>query len=123
MHIQPLEARRLLAAGDQDMSFGDEGLLQLHFDIAPYQFLPGSDPTGAATIVSVDTPQTHFAIRKLNNGVADESAGPNGIITDTDLPFKYPTTIGLRITPRRTWALSGGRAYVEFIANRPGNDS
>jgi hypothetical protein len=42
--IESLEPRRLCAAGDQDLSFGDNGFLSHRFGETPYQFLPGSDP-------------------------------------------------------------------------------
>ena len=74
--IESLEPRRLCAAGDQDLSFGDNGFLSLRFGETPYQFLPGSDPAGTAFVVSMNANGRSFDVRKFNHGVADTLSSP-----------------------------------------------
>src|SRR5688572_25720509 len=111
--LETLEMRRLLSAGDQDLAYGDNGFLTFRFGSTPYQFLPGSDPTGAATVVSMTSSGRSFMLRKFNNGLADTSAGPAGIISEESLPLSIPT--GRQPVPSRIWLLSGGRTLIEFI--------
>jgi uncharacterized delta-60 repeat protein len=109
---EPLEPRRLFAAGDQDLSFGDNGLLHLRFGETPYQFLPGSDPTGTAFVVSMNANGQSFDIRKFMNGVPDTTAGRKGSIITIPVPFTAPA--GSTTKVGRVWQQSGGRLVVEF---------
>src|SRR5215213_3742245 len=110
--LDRLEPRRLCAAGDQDLSFGDNGFVRLQFGETPYQFLPGSDPTGTAHVVSMNANGLSFDVRKFINGVADTSVGPKGSIVTIPLPFTAPE--GSTTKVGRVWQLSGGRTLVEF---------
>ena len=111
--IELLENRRLLTAGDQDLTYGNNGFLTLNFGSTPYQFMPGSDPNGAATIVSMTSSGKSFMLRKVNNGAPDTSAGAAGVFAEVALPFAVPA--GRRAAPARIWNLSGGRTLIEFI--------
>jgi uncharacterized delta-60 repeat protein len=114
---ESLEPRRLFAAGDQDLTYGDNGFLRLRFADAAYQFMPGSDPAGTATVVAMSADSATFSLRRFIAGVADATAGPNGTIATIPLPFDVPA--GKRAAPARIWNLSGGRTLVEFlVANR-----
>jgi uncharacterized delta-60 repeat protein len=111
--FEPLEPRRLCAAGDQDLTYGDGGFLRLSFGQAAYQFLPGSDPAGSATVVGMSADGASFSVRQFNAGVPDATAGPNGTIATIPLPFDVPA--GKRVAPARIWNLSGGRTLIEFL--------
>src|SRR5215213_7961751 len=110
--LDRLEPRRLCAAGDQDLSFGDNGFVHLRFGETPYQFLPGSDPTGTAHVASMNANGLSFDVRKFINGVPDATAGPKGSIITIPLPFTAPE--GTQAKPGRVWQLSGGRVLLEF---------
>jgi len=113
--IERLDARRLCAAGDQDLSYGDNGFVRLQFGDAEYQFLPGSDPTGTATVVSMSVDGESFSLRKFNAGVPDATAGPGGTIAINPLPFDPGE--GARAVPFRAWDFSSGRTVIEFITH------
>ncbi|HEX8524578.1 MAG TPA: hypothetical protein VF669_20145 [Tepidisphaeraceae bacterium] len=113
VRIEALEGRWMLNAGEQDMSYGNYGLLQMQFGEHEYQFLPGSNPLGTATIVSISGTGRSFAVRKFEHGVADTRAGQFGIISSNALPL-IPRTEG-RPRPNRVWSLSGGRTLLELV--------
>lgn len=110
--MERLEPRRLCVAGDLDLSYGTNGSLGLRFGQTEYQFLPGSDPFGAAMIVSISPDRRSFSLRKFNAGVPDAAAGPDGTIATIAFPFARPTG---HVAPDRVWDLSGGRRLIEFI--------
>ena len=112
--MEMLEPRRLLSAGDHDLSYGDNGFLRMRFGTTPYQFMPGSDPNGAATIISMTGSGRSFMLRKFNTGVPATSAGPAGIFAEVSLPF-ITNPSDRQPTPARIWSLSGGRTLIEFI--------
>ena len=118
--VEWLEPRRLFAAGDHDLSYGVNGSLGLRFGGTEYQFLPGSDPFGAATIVSISPDKRSFSLRKYNAGMPDTAAGSDGTIATIPFPFSRPMD---QVAPDRVWDLSGGRRLIEFIVPRPGSAS
>ncbi|MGB7161081.1 MAG: delta-60 repeat domain-containing protein, partial [Tepidisphaeraceae bacterium] len=121
--FEALEPRRLLSAGDQDLSYGDNGFVKLQFGETVYQFVPGSDPLGEATIVSMSADQKSFSVRRFDNGIPDEGAGAGGTLATNTLPFTVAKN--QRVTPDRIWSLSGGRTLIEFdiAGTSPGHES
>jgi Ca2+-binding RTX toxin-like protein len=111
--MERLEPRRLLSAGDQDLSYGDHGFRHLQFGQTDYQFLPGSDPLGKATIVSMSADGKSFSVRRFKAGIPDAAAGASGTITTQSLP--YQPMKGERIVPRRIWSVSKDRTLIEFV--------
>ena len=94
-------------------SYGNNGFVHLQFGNSLYQFLPGSNPDGVATTVSVNPDGVSFAIKRFNDGVPDTSASKDGTIANSMLPFTPGTAFPP--TPDRVYALSGGRTLLEFI--------
>ncbi len=112
--LERLEPRRLCAAGDHDLSYGDNGFVRLAFGQTPYQFLPGSAPLGVATVVSTSPDGASFQLRRYSTGTPDPTAGPGGVIATIPLPFRSPAGAPELPTPQRVWNLSDGRTLIEF---------
>jgi uncharacterized delta-60 repeat protein len=107
--VEKLESRRMLSAGDQDLSFGTNGFVKLHFGDSAYQFLPGSDPLGKATTVSLSATGRSFTIQRFDRGVAGKK------LATLPLPF-VPPVKGDIATPGRVWSMPDGKTLIEFKA-------
>ncbi len=99
----------MLSAGDQDLSFGTNGFVKLQFGDSAYQFLPGSDPLGHATTVSLSATGRSFTIQRFDRGVAGKK------LATLALPFK-PIVKGDIPTPGRVWSMPQGQTLIEFTA-------
>ncbi|HEX8521343.1 MAG TPA: hypothetical protein VF669_03740 [Tepidisphaeraceae bacterium] len=105
--VERLEARRMLSAGDQDLSFGTNGFVELKLASGRFSLVPGSDPLGKTTVVSVDSGGKSFIIRELNQGVAGKT------LATIAFPF-VPGMKGDVPEPGRVWTLPDGKKLVEF---------